>query len=306
MGFDYGDMIRALCLLKANSNHGSRQAIANALGINLTLAAATAQRASKIADGSKSLPQLTQPTHEQPARAPRPQTNPIPSTLRFLEEAPSENAPAWLQSATVLPKPALTIGTLPPKPSLLTPFWTRGLFVNALATACESGEIDLPKLVAMISSGKAPVALPVVRIPTLARGVQCWIDDGPAMEPYIQDQHQVLSILRQVAGISRVDMRKFRGLPERSGRFVRGAAHLVLSDLGSIQLPETYPAEWVTTEDWVDFATWVRDELEARVIVLTPIPVRNYALPIRNAATLLYWDRKTNVQSVRRAVAGVL
>jgi len=63
MASDFGDLIRALCLLDANSSAGSRRAMAGALGIDLLLPDAAEKKASgKSAD-------VGQPPRVPPAAA---------------------------------------------------------------------------------------------------------------------------------------------------------------------------------------------------------------------------------------------
>jgi hypothetical protein len=299
---DFGDLIRTLYLLHANDKDDSRRAMARVLGIDLRFPEIVDKRTADAGGGGESVPSEVP---QLPAYPPPPR-NTIPATVRFLYYAPAEQAPAWLENAPLLPQPTSTIGTIPPKQSLLTPVWKRGVLISVLATLCETQDIDLPRLIATISAHEVLNHLPLVRIPTLTRGVHCWIDQGPAMEPFIQDQRQLLSDLQKVAGHWRVSEKRFRGLPERSGNFVKGAPHLVLSDLGAMPLPDDYLAEPVTPASWMEFARWVHDRLDGRMVVLTPVPPRKYDVRLRKAATLLYWDRRTNVQTTRKALAGIL
>jgi hypothetical protein len=214
------------------------------------------------------------------------------------------NQPAWLSSATPLPRSAGKSRVIPAKPSLLRPVWTRALLVGAVATICESGEIDQEKLVNELSTGEAIDSLPLIRVATLARGVHCWIDEGEAMQPFIQDQKQLLAALFNVAGASRVTVKSFRGVPNRDGSFVTGAPHLVLSDLGAIDVPEEYSPERATPAEWIGFGQWISSDLQSRVIALSPLPIQSYVSDLRRAITVLCWDRGTSLQTVRRAMAG--
>jgi hypothetical protein len=303
MASDFGDLIRALCLLDANSSAGSRRAMAGALGIDLLLPDAAEKKASgKSADVGQ--PPRVPPAITNPSpSAPR---NTIPAKLRFLDEAPAAQVPTWLEGAAMLPQPASTFRAVPAKPSLLTPGWTRGVLISVLATIFETQEIDLPRLIAGISSRAVFDDLPLACIPTLARGVHCWIDDGPAMEPFLQDQRQLLFELKKVAGLSRVSENRFRGFPERRGNFLKGVPHLILSDLGAMRLPDDYLPDAVAVDAWIEFAGWVQDHLDSRLVVLTPLPVKKYPMPLRKAAIMLNWDRKTSVQTARQALAGIL
>ena len=303
MASDFGDLIRALCLLDANGSAVSRRVMAGAMGIDLLLPEITKEEAPPGNVDDEAAHRPLPPPPPPPPPAPR---NTIPAKLHFLDEAPAMQTPAWLEGAAVLPQPASTFHAVPPKASLLTPAWSRGVLINVLATMFETQEIDLPRLIAGICSREDFDDLPLVCIPTLARGVHCWIDDGPAMEPFLQDQRQLLFELKKVAGVSRVSESRFRGFPERRGNFLKGVPHLILSDLGAMRLPDDYLPDAVAAEAWIEFAGWVRDHLDSHMVVLTPLPIKNYSVPLRKAAILLYWDRKTNVQTTRQALAGVL
>ena len=297
---EFADLIRAVRLLAANDNFVSRAAIAETLGIELTIRRASVDPQGVATPMTSPMPNVTA-TAPEPHGPPR--SNPIPANIRFLQDAPIQQPPDWLERAAVLRPASNQRRRIPAKPSLLWPIWTRALIVTLLATIGESGEIDIPALIRRLSSGESIDSLPLVRLATLARGVHCWVDDGPAMEPFNQDQNQLITELANVAGLSRVTLRKFRGVPERDVSFVRGAPHLLLSDLGRIPIPEEVGPMLVTENEFLHFAHWVRQDLEAPVVALTPLPVCRYSDELRAAVTLLCWDRQTSVQSARRAVA---
>src|ERR1700688_2799621 len=140
MASDFGDLIRALCLLDANGSAVSRRAIAGAMGIDLLLPEIAKQETPSAKVDDKATGRPSSPPLPPYAPAPR---NTIPAKLRFLDEAPAMQAPAWLEGATVLPQPTSTFRALPPKPSLLTPGWSRGVLISVLATMLETQEIDL-------------------------------------------------------------------------------------------------------------------------------------------------------------------
>ena len=148
MRSDLGDLIRAIGLLKANVNEESRRAIAKALGLDV--AWEVTDNTSPEPGGDATDPgQFGDPGTPERSGPPL-QTNEIPATLSFLEDAPAEAPPAWLSSTTPLPRRTVEFRSIPPKPSLLTPVWTRALLVGALATVWESGEVDQDALVAQL------------------------------------------------------------------------------------------------------------------------------------------------------------
>jgi hypothetical protein len=126
------------------------------------------------------------------------------------------------------------------------------------------------------------------------------------MQPFLQDQRQILAELASVVGISRVSVHRFQGVPGREGNFVQRAPHLLLSDLSATPLPDDYVPEPVFLRDWLEFAAWLANDLQAWAVALTPLPVGVYPPALRQRVPVLSWDRSTSVQSARRALAGAI
>jgi hypothetical protein len=300
---ELGDFLRAVRLLGAGGNALSRQAIAEALGLDIKSGVDTRVRDSALAAESRAAPKTSSVvTHREIP----PRTNVIPSELRYLDAVSASEQPRWLAETRALDAPSPHSRVIPAKASLLAPSWSRALIITALSTIWESGEIDVAGLISTMSVGAAIEQLPLLRVATLSLGVHCWIDNGPAMELFSQDQGHVLRGLLNVAGASRVSVRKFIGTPDREGSFVRGAPHLVLTDLGKTVLPRGVSGEPTRDEDWIQFARWVKQDLGARAVVLTPQSPRKLPVALRKELLILSWDRRTSVQTARRAIAGVV
>jgi hypothetical protein len=303
-GSDLGDLLGCLSALGAMHDERARNAIATTLGIDLQTTAFVGPKKDngerKIVDDSRP------PVDNASKHITQPHLNEFNVQVKYIDEDPvDEGPPQWFHRASPLPRPTGTFRPMAPKQTLLEPSWARGLLIALISTLVETGEVDESRLVEKISLGMPILDLPLKSCPTLARGVCCWVDQGAAMQPFTLDQKQLLSDLRRVAGASRVDVRSFQGFPRREGVFVHGTPHVVLSDLSHIPLPEDCGRNLTSPVDWLEFVAWVRAELQARVIILTPCPPQEYDADLRQAATILLWDRSTNVRTALRSLQGV-
>jgi hypothetical protein len=300
-GSPLGDFLRAVCAMGAEADVELRAKLADLFGLSLRV---TADSEPGSETGLDQGPVPTAPTDvtvdkkdETSATDAGPTGNLIPSTVRTMGTS-SGLPPDWLATALMLPP--RTPRRLPPKMSLLEPLWTRSILTTALCTEGEAGEIDVDQLVEHVVSARPVRSIPVRRSPTMARGIYAWVDRSESMQLFVQDQTQIIGQLRDAVGLLGLNLRQTKGVPERSRDFAQGVPHLVLSDLGFVDLPESFPAD--PPEAWVEWAEWVQEELEARVVALVPRQPSAYPSAVQRTLRLLHWDRDTSVQSVRRAL----
>jgi hypothetical protein len=293
-GSPFGDFLRAVHALDASMDAGAREALAALFELEVRPAGPPTPTG-----GLSIVPPVVPPPVVPPPPIPEhpPSPTPIPATARALEVTDSER-PVWVRSASVLftrsPR------RVPPKPSLLEPHWTRAILTTALSTPGEAGDIDVDRLVDDVASGRPVRALPLLRAATLARGVYCWIDRSPSLQPFVEDQIQIAAQLRHVVGPSRLTVRTTNGVPPRSAEAMAGVPHLVLSDLGAVSVAGEPPPD--SPDAWADWAEWVGAELGGTVVALVPARVSGYPDRLRRVVRLLPWDRATSVQTVRRAL----
>ena len=150
--------------------------------------------------------------------------------------------------------------------------------------------------------GRVLLRIPRRVVPSLSRGVQVVVDRGPAAAPFAADQKLLVDQIRAVGGkeiVSLVELdlsedldyfTKYRPLP--------GVVVALVSDLGITQVPfEQTPA----TEEWANFIGRIRAGGNS-VVVFVPYGPERWPAALRRQAALVQWDRRTTVQSVRRAL----
>jgi hypothetical protein len=289
-----GDWLRAIGLLKV-ADPVLRRQIGEAMGVGYSV-----EPVPPVPKGPWKIEDRVDDEPEKKDVQRPPVLNEIPLTLRYLDDGLPQTPPQWVQAAVPLPRTTSPFHRLPAKPSLLNPTWTRALLVAALSSWDESNDVDIPTLIARLTTGQPLDQLPLLRVLTMSRGVHCWMDDGLAMQPFLQDQRHLLTALRRVAGAFRVSVARFRIIPDLASFFAPGQPHLILSDLGRTPLPEDTLGPPANLDDWQSFAHKVRNDLGGRLVALTPWPVTDYPAKIRRSMTLLSWDRTTSVQDARR------
>jgi hypothetical protein len=278
-------------LLRAGSDD-QREALAREFGFEWK------RERTEIAGGG---PRIGQPEMGRASEAVRPELqSPVAGNLISIAvqqlDDPSAGRPDWLDATLPLPMEKRK-RRIPVKPSLFDPRWIRGILTAALATWTESNEIDLERLVSCTAAGNRWTEIPFLRVLTLSRGAYCWVDKGPAMEPFYQDQAQVLLALKHVVGESRLWVVETEQTP-RLDDFVPGAPHLMLSDLGLTEVPDEAPRS--TPRLWAAFAARIAEEFGSPSIALVPRPAEAYADSVHAAIRVISWDRPTSVQTVRR------
>jgi len=201
------------------------------------------------------------------------------------------------------PVPAVT-----PEP-LLVPGWTRAILSTALATAGDSGEVDIEALVPLIATRGQIDRLPRIARPTMRRGVHVLLDRGPALAPFYADETWLARQVELVGGKDRVTVADFFTSPIRPVRGKRpgdevplplpspGTPILAVTDLG-IGRPPGW-TDWATPDEWLAFATRLR-RAGCPLVVLVPYPRRRCPWTLRQSLMILPFDRRTSVSTVRR------
>jgi hypothetical protein len=287
-----GAFLRAVSLLGANSDE-SRAALAQYFGFDY----AAAKSIEEKIDPLPSTPAQTreETSHISPASHTSLAANRIPIEISPLPE-PEGDRPQWLGSAVPLPLDRKRSRVIPVKQSLFDPLWARGILNAALATTTRSNDIDIDRVVQARSAGDILRDVPFHQVLTLSRGVYCWVDTGPAMEPFYQDQGQLVAELINVVGNSRLQVINTDSVPSVDS-FVPAVPHLILSDLGVTAMPDEIPRS--TPQMWAEFAALVANQFTSEVVALVPRAVEDYPPAVRAAIRIVQWDRPTSVQTVR-------
>lgn len=287
------------------------QAITGVLGYEVKqVTMAAAQRTEK----GEPLPKIeaakvSKPTGEA---GPKPGRARKPMESELIDLAVPENAlPDWLQTVPHLEetKPSKMTRSLPLEP-LFQPNWTRTILSDALSTPSSEGEPDIAAIVEKIGCAQPLTELPRHMAPTLARGVQLLIDYSEAMEPFASDQIFLRDEILKVVGKDKSEVLAFSGSPLRGVGVglqenwadyeppIPGTPVLVLTDLG-IGQPEFF-FERADVHEWLEFAALIR-KCSCPLIAFVPYPETRWP-NIRQALSILQWDRPTNASTVRSLV----
>jgi hypothetical protein len=218
--------------------------------------------------------------------------------------------PVWL--AQVPPIKGLDEpGVNPPIQPLFDRVRRRGLLSSALAVHVDEGDLDMQRIVAIVSAGQPLQYLPRLRVPTLRRGVQVLLDVGQGMDPFAEDQRGLVRALDDVLADDRLEVLRFVGCPTRGVRGEsessyrawrpppRGVPLLAVTELG-IGGPMLDP-ERPTTAEWLAFAHCVR-EAGYDMVVFVPYEATRWPRRLQSTMKLIHWSERTTVGAVRRAL----
>lgn len=326
-----GDLVRAYTQIGAGDRE-TAEAVASMLGFTLSGeepargqagaagAAQTMTRADKLGRGRLGETQAAQP--ERPRLPPRregplrkyPQTSFVAARedeptiefehwheepLRASVDGTHSDWPSWAGAAGAA---AL------PHESLLHLRWTRGILGEALATPREGRTPDILKAVEVIARGDDLARLPMLKVPTIARGCQVLCDVSHGMMPFTKDRREILDAVRSVVGHELVEVYYFEDCPvygverEENLEFVPyeppppETPVLIISDLGVAESPysmrRSSPGEWLGLLDILRGAG-------CPVLALAPYPPSRWPASLVGRLRIVQWDRRTTVAAVR-------
>jgi hypothetical protein len=317
MTFSFGkvaDYFRAVAELGAADDREKQQAIAEVLGLS------EERVVGKAVEGSAANEVMPVSATVRADVSPVTSSSSVPSArredappLRYtLTKLPSiRRRPEWLEHVRPLPPPPKTSGSAPPAPPLFAPRWSRAILSTAMSRDTSSTTIDIEAIVAWRSRGLPIRRLPHRILPTLTHGVQLLVDRGPAAAPFLADQELLIQQIGLVAGNDRVQVLRFdpsRGFVAGSGSRLRwkdyftlpspppGMTIVIISDLGIATVPHEGNA---TPAEWLHFINRLRARGN-RVLAFVPYAPARWPAVLRRRAGMVPWDRRTNVQLVRR------
>jgi hypothetical protein len=222
-------------------------------------------------------------------------------------------APEWLLGpGDSLDAPQTYYGEPPPAPPLFKPRQKRALLTAVLATPVPEGELDLPAIVEVAAQAKSLRSLPRLAIHTLRRGAQVILDGGPGMDPYRDDQRQLVGDLGRLIGHDRLEILRFVGCPNRGvGSGPRsdwrdwrpplaGVPVLVVTDLGIGGGP--LDDDRAEPYEWRRFASRVQAEGHS-LLGLVPYEPPRWPPMLVRAMTLIHWSERTTAGDVQHALA---
>jgi hypothetical protein len=240
--------------------------------------------------------------------AKRPTAVPIPSQLTTWQMALT--TPLWLQQTGNALAQARRVDLPPPAP-IFALNEQRGIYVAALSTWVEEGDVDTDTAVRILAEGRSLTTVPRVPMRTLRRGVQLLIDRGPGMEPFAADAQGLERSVGRLMGANEVERFYFHRCPRRGVRETatspriawrpppRDMPLLVVSDFGIAT--EEVDADIASIDEWIRFAREVRGEGHA-LVGLLPFEPSRWPSALVEAITLVQWSERTSAGTVASAV----
>jgi hypothetical protein len=311
-----GDALRAVAALKPRDEE-TLHALVRMLG--LTLGGGPATRAApSIGVWKQSAPKsLSTAAIQLPAREPEQAVlsanqAPVASRLRHVRSGSAAPVPpTWLEEPGDVLGTAMPAGEAPRKRALFNRVSRRGILSAALATLVPEGDLDIDAIVDIVGRGRALDRLPRLPAPTLRGGAQLLLDISAGMDPYLEDQQQILNALDDILADDRLDVLYFAGCPDRgAGRGPRdgwvpwtppprGVPVVVLSDLG-IGGP-VLDEDRATPAEWLRFAQRVQAEGHT-LVALVPYDASRWPAALAREMVLIHWSERTTVGAVRRTI----
>jgi len=316
------DYFTAVAALDAANDVEKQRAIAILLGLDEkgVEAKAEAPRPEPVAPPIVDRP-ATAPAPVVPAPAPsdaapprRQRSRPRLDVTLTPSSPEKRTRPAWIEHVLPLAPPRKRAARLAVPVPLLPRRTSRAILSTAMATDRETNAIDLDAVVETAARGLRVRRVPRRIVPSLSRGIQLLIDRGPSSEPFLADQELLAEQIRVVAGRDRVQVLQF----DPSQAFFAGAGPryewidyfdvtprpqpgvtvVLLSDLGITSVPLESS---VTPEEWRRFLTRIRARGNP-LLAFVPYGRSRWPASLRGLAVMVPWDRRTNIQLVRRVL----
>jgi hypothetical protein len=302
-----GDLLDAIRTLKP-ADFETRKHIAELLGITLTLPETVTEPNRPAPQPATAPAEPTPPTAPLDARVPNPVTDSIPIQLVRQQTDTAE----WISEVKALPgvRPEDESYHIPPLEPLLLPQWTRSILSLSLATKTQDGMPDLEKITETLARGEILREVPRYSSPTIRRGIQLLIDKSQAMTPFARDQSILQKDILDLAGIDRVEIKRFAGSPLRgagSGRKpwpeyrapLPGTPVVLLTDLGICQ--PMLADDWAGPVEWLKFSETVA-HANCPLVAFVPYESSRWPGELMQAMTIIQWDRRTTAGTVRSIV----
>ena len=183
----------------------------------------------------------------------------------------------------------------------------RSLVGAVIATLREGDEIDEPKLVELVASGRLVDRLVYRPYWSLSRSVQLLFDVGEGMDPFARDQMELREELERVAGRGHITELHFRGSPLQGVTDQDGRARiwyppkpysvvLAVTDFGIARGSEQDNRTFV--KDWLKLSNRLAVQ-HSHVVALVPYPRARWPVGLSPAIALVPWDWATEIGYVR-------
>jgi len=236
--------------------------------------------------------------------ASQPETQTLPPSVRRLEPVRTltrnTSPPDPLATASVQTVAAAT----PVFEGLLTVRDGIELLRMASSVLVSAGKLDIARITQQLAYAKPLTELPRLRVPSLALGAQILVDVGQSMQPFYEDQQDLVErFARNLRSLA--DIRYFADDPQRGCGPERRKSKwkeyvlplpqvpvIALTDLGC-----GYPRRPDALRAWLRMADQLRRR-QSRVVVFAAVRLNRIPDELHRAVDLVLWDRS----AVRRNV----
>lgn len=176
----------------------------------------------------------------------------------------------------------------------------------AASTPTVSDRLDVPRITADLAQARPLLALPRLRVPSLALGTRILVDVGEPMQPFWDDQQELVGrvrhLLRESAGVRYVGDVPEEGMgPDRrkstwdAFELPRpGTPVIAVTDLGC-----GFPARPDSAAAWLLLAERLRQR-GSRLVAFAPVRLPRVPLALRRAVDVVIWDRAARRQNLSR------
>ena len=215
--------------------------------------------------------------------------------------------------ATLLPDETLQNAVRAPQAPQRPPF--EGLFAARDAIALlrlaasmptPSDRIDVARVAHELARARPLLTLPRLRVPSLAFGAQLLVDVGQPMQPFWEDQQELVDrfrrALRSLADVRYVgdDPQEGAGPDRRKGSWKpyalprAGTPVIALTDLGC-----GFPPRAAAARAWLELSGRLRRR-QCRLVAFAPVRLPRVTMALRRAVDIVVWDGAARRQNLSR------
>jgi hypothetical protein len=252
---------------------------------------------------------LDEPADDQPPVSVVPSDQSLPASVRRLQPVrqrrPQTATTDPLARAAAQPAPPATVFE-----GLLTMRDGAELLRLATSVPMATDEIDIELVAHDLAYARPLTKLPRLYVPSLAFGAQVLADVGRPMQPFFEDQDELLGrFVRNMR--DRVDILYYADDPERGAGSERrkgswkpyapplpGTPVIALTDLGC-----GFPERANATRAWLRLAARLRRQ-HSRAVVFAPVRLTRIPPELRRVTELVSWDRSAVRRNVMQLAGG--
>jgi hypothetical protein len=300
-----GDVVRVL--ERDDLTAQAQERVVNLLGFTLQGTRETSLPEPVEAEAGTPSAQQPEPEPQAPAQAPPIDDQANEAWIDELIRPARAEAPVWFQDAKSLGAdhepddlPQQRVETLFP------PEGERAMLISILSTPTRVFEVDLPQLVERMANLEVLTKLPPLRRLSTTGGVQVLLDTSKRMQPFAQDQSQLVDALRRLLPDQRLRVLHCDGAPPDDAQQARharayryppnGTLVILVSDLG--QGGGIFAPHLQRPRRWIDFARRL-SEHGCAFLVLAPVSPDRIDARLSRRLEIIPWDRRFSAAVLR-------